>query len=289
MTLPAVPSPLILRCRARTLDLSAPAVMGILNVTPDSFSDGGVHYDRNAAIAAGMRMAEQGAALLDVGGESTRPGAAAVSAQEEIDRVVPVVEALVRRTDALVSVDTSKAEVIRAALQAGAHMVNDVRALQVPGALEATASAGAAACVMHMQGEPATMQVAPAYDDVVAVVRRFLLQRVEACVAAGLPRDAICVDPGIGFGKTVEHNLELLRRLPEFAALGVPVLVGVSRKSLLGMITGRAAHERLAGSVALAALSVARGASIVRAHDVPATVDAVKVAAALVADRPGRT
>lgn len=279
----AIPSPMVLRCRQRTLDLSLPAVMGILNVTPDSFSDGGLHYDRDTAIAAGMRMVEDGAAILDVGGESTRPGAAAVPAQKEIDRVIPVVEALVRRSGALVSVDTSKAEVTRAALQAGAHMVNDVRALQSPGALEATARAGAAACVMHMQGEPAAMQSAPAYTDVVAEVRAFLARRVEACVAAGVRRDAICVDPGIGFGKTAAHNLELLRQLPAFGSLGCPVLVGVSRKSLLGMITGRPAPERLAGSVALAALCVAGGAHIVRAHDVAATVDAVKVAAAFAA------
>jgi dihydropteroate synthase len=274
-------------CRGKVLDLTQPCVMGVLNVTPDSFSDGGRHFDRGVAIDAGVRMAEEGAAIVDVGGESTRPGADPVSPQQEIDRVVPVIEGLARRTDAVLSVDTSKPEVIRAALQAGAHMINDIRALRVPGALAAAAAASAAVCVMHMQGEPATMQANPHYDDVVREVHDFLRERVAACLAAGIDPASVCVDPGIGFGKTLDHNLELLRHVRAFTNLGAPVLVGVSRKSMIGIITGRPAADRLAGSLALAALAVERGAAIIRAHDVAATVDAVRVTAALMADRRG--
>jgi dihydropteroate synthase len=272
---------MLLRCRTRTLDVARPCVMGILNVTPDSFSDGGQHFERARAVEAGLRMVEEGAVILDIGGESTRPGAIPVAAAEELERVVPVVEALARATDAVLSVDTSKPEVIDAALRAGAHMINDVRALRLPGALDAAARHGAAVCVMHMLGEPGTMQADPRYDDVVAEVRQFLQQRLAACLAAGIRPDAICVDPGIGFGKSARHNLELLRHLDAFTVLGAPVLLGVSRKSLVGMITGRPAAERAFGSAALAALGVERGARIIRAHDVAATVDAVKVAAAL--------
>ena len=270
-----------MRCRDRTLSLDVPAVMGILNVTPDSFSDGGLHFETQAAITAGLRMAAEGAAIIDVGGESTRPGAAAVDTQQEIDRVVPVIEALASRVDVLLSVDTSKPAVITAALRAGAHMANDIRALRTPGALEAAAAADAAVCVMHMQGEPATMQVAPRYDDVVAEVHAFLAERVAACRAAGIAADSICVDPGIGFGKTYEHNLALLRNQRSFTDLGCPLLIGVSRKSLIGIMTGRAAPERVVGSAVAAAFAVAAGAAIIRAHDVPATVDAVRVALAL--------
>jgi dihydropteroate synthase len=270
-----------MRCRDRTLPLDVPAVMGILNVTPDSFSDGGLHCDRQAAVAAGLRMVEEGAAIVDVGGESTRPGAAPVGTQEEIDRVVPVIESLALRADAVISVDSSKPEVIAAALRAGAHMVNDVRALQLPGALQAAASGSAAVCVMHMQGEPATMQAAPRYDDVVAEVHAFLAARVAACRAAGVGLDSICVDPGIGFGKTYEHNLALLRNQSCFTDLGCPVLIGVSRKGLIGIMTDRPASARLVGSAVAAAFAVAAGAAIVRAHDVPATIDAIKVAVAL--------
>lgn len=263
------------------LPLDVPVVMGILNVTPDSFSDGGLHFDRTAAITAGLRMVTEGAAIIDVGGESTRPGAAPVDVQQEIDRVVPVIEALASRVDVLLSVDTSKPAVITAALRAGAHMVNDIRALRAPGALDAAAAEDAAACVMHMQGEPATMQVAPHYQDVVAEVHAFLAERMAACKAAGIAPDSICVDPGIGFGKTYEHNLALLRNLRSFTDLGCPVLIGVSRKSLIGIMTGRAATERVVGSAVAAAFAVAAGAAIIRAHDVPATVDAVRVALAL--------
>jgi dihydropteroate synthase len=267
-------------CRGKVLDLTRPCVMGILNVTPDSFSDGGLHYDRQAAIDAGLRMVEEGAAIIDVGGESTRPGAVPVSVQEEIGRVIPVIEALARRTDTVLSVDTSKPEVIHAALAAGAHLVNDIRALCVPGALEEAARAQAAVCLMHMQGEPATMQAGPRYEDVVREVREFLRGRVAAALAAGIAPESICVDPGIGFGKTFQHNLDLLRNVRAFTDLGGPVLIGVSRKSMIGIITGRPATDRLAGSLALAALAVEHGAAIIRAHDVADTVAAVRVAAA---------
>ena len=263
------------------LDLGSPVVMGVLNVTPDSFSDGGRFLDVDAAVAHGLRMAEQGAAIVDVGGESTRPGADAVPLAEELARVVPVIEGIARRSPVLLSVDTRKPEVIAAAVAAGAHLVNDVNGLRAPGALEAAARSGAAVCLMHMQGEPGTMQADPHYDDVLAEVCSFLQDRVSACRAAGIEPARICVDPGIGFGKRLEHNLALLAGLPTVAALGYPVLVGVSRKSLVGMITGRPPGDRLAGSVVLAALAVERGAAIVRVHDVAETVDALKVATAL--------
>jgi len=265
----------------RPVDLATPAVMGVLNVTPDSFSDGGRYGSVDAAVAHGVRMAEQGASIIDVGGESTRPGASPVTVSEELGRVLPVLEALARRVDVALSVDTSKAEVMREAVAAGAGMINDVRALEAPGALEAAASSGAAICLMHMRGEPRSMQDDPRYADVVDEVGRYLAARVETCVRAGVARERICVDPGIGFGKRPEHNLALLAGLDRLAVAGLPVLVGVSRKSLVGMITGRPPAERLAGSVAFAVLAVERGAAIVRAHDVAETVDAVKVASAL--------
>jgi len=270
-----------LRCRDELLDLSEPRVMGVLNVTPDSFSDGGDYVDVATAVARGVAMAEEGAAIIDVGGESTRPGAADVGVRDELARVVPVIERLAARVRVPISVDTSKPEVMRAAIAAGAALVNDVRALRAPGALEAVAGTGAAVCLMHMQGEPRTMQADPAYDDVVGEVRRFLADRIAACVAGGIGRDRICVDPGIGFGKRPEHNLELLAAIDRLADPDIPVLIGVSRKSLVGIITGRPPGGRLAGSVAFAALAVARGAAIVRAHDVAETVDAIKVASAL--------
>jgi dihydropteroate synthase len=263
------------------LDLAQPKVMGVLNVTPDSFSDGGRFAGLDAAVARAERMVEEGASIVDVGGESTRPGASPVSTDEEIRRVVPVIERLASRMAIPVSVDTSKPEVMRAAVDAGAQMINDVRALRVPGALAAAAASGAALCLMHMRGEPDSMQSAPAYDDVIAEVRGFLDARVAACLAAGIARERLCIDPGIGFGKLPEHNLALLAGLARIGEPSLPILVGVSRKSLVGIITGRPPADRLAGSVAFAALAVARGARIVRAHDVAATVDAVKVAAAL--------
>ena len=263
------------------LDLAQPKVMGVLNVTPDSFSDGGRYAGLDAALARAERMVEEGAAVVDVGGESTRPGASPVSVEEEIRRVVPVIERLASRIPVPVSVDTSKPEVMRAAVEAGAQMINDVRALRLPGALAAAAASGAAVCLMHMRGEPDTMQSGPAYTDVIAEVRGFLETRVAACLSAGIARQRLCIDPGIGFGKLPEHNLALLAGLADIGEPSLPIVVGVSRKSLVGMITGRPPAERLAGSVAFAALAVARGARMVRAHDVAATVDAVKVAAAL--------
>lgn len=270
-----------LNCAGRELDLSSPVVMGVLNATPDSFSDGGRFVDLAAALGHAERMIEAGAAIIDVGGESTRPEAEPVSADEEIRRILPIVEALVSR-GVRVSVDTSKPEVIRVALAAGAHLVNDVRALQSPGALEAAAESSAAICLMHMQGSPGTMQKAPTYQDVVAEVTNFLKARVDACLAMGIGRDRLVVDPGFGFGKTLEHNLELLRGLPTIAAAtGLPVLAGLSRKSMLSALTGRPVSERLAGSLALAFAALDGGARIIRCHDVAETCDVVKVWAAV--------
>jgi dihydropteroate synthase len=270
-----------LDCRGQIVDLSEPVVMGVLNVTPDSFSDGGQYASVEAAVTRGLRMAEEGATIIDVGGESTRPGAAPVGVAEELRRVLPVIGALAARRVAVISVDTSKGEVMRAAVAAGAGLINDVRALEVPGSVEAAVASGAAVCLMHMRGEPRTMQDDPRYEDVVADVRGYLASRLATCRQAGIGPDRLCIDPGIGFGKRTEHNLALLASLDRLAEPQIPVLVGVSRKSLVGMITGRPVGGRLAGSVALAALAVMRGAAIVRAHDVAATVDAVKVASAL--------
>lgn len=272
---------MLLTCGHHRLDLSAPVVMGVLNVTPDSFSDGGRFSDLAAALGQARKMAGEGAAIIDVGGQSTRPGATPVGIEEELARVVPVIEALCAELDLPVSVDTSKPGVMRAALAAGATMVNDVTALRAPGALDAVAGSGAAVCLMHMQGEPRTMQAAPRYDDVVAEVRGFLERRVAAAEAAGIARNRLVVDPGFGFGKTLEHNLLLLGGLGRVAPAGLPLLAGLSRKSMIGQLTGRPPDGRLPASVALAALAAEHGAAIVRAHDVAATLDAVKVAAAL--------
>ena len=261
--------------------------MGILNVTPDSFSDGGRFEDVPRALDHARAMLADGADIVDVGGESTRPGAAAVDEATEIARVLPIVECLASE-GAIVSIDTTKPAIMRAAIDAGASMVNDVRALQAPGALEAVAASGAAVCLMHMRGTPASMQQAPEYGDVVAEVRDFLAARAQACEDAGIARERIVVDPGFGFGKTRAHNLELLDRLGEFATLGYPVLAGWSRKSTLGAITGRGEEERLAASVAAVVLAVERGASIVRVHDVRETVDAVAVAQAVATSRRER-
>jgi dihydropteroate synthase len=277
-----------LQLRTRRLDLSAPVIMGVLNVTPDSFSDGGRFITPGAAVAHGLEMAGEGAALLDIGGESTRPGAAPVTADEELARVVPVIEALAAAGAPPVSIDTAKPEVMLAAARAGAEMINDVRALRAPGALEAAAASGCAVCLMHMQGEPGTMQAAPAYADVVEEVYGFLAARIEACVAAGIEPARIVVDPGFGFGKTLTHNLLLMKRLERFMGLGVPVLVGVSRKSMLGAVTGRPVEQRLAGGLALAALAVWAGARIIRSHDVAATLDAAGMTAAVLAAHDGR-
>lgn len=276
-------SPSILQLRTRSLDLSRPVVMGILNVTPDSFSDGGRYADLDRATAHALSMAEAGAAIIDIGGESTRPGAEPVRAEAELARVIPVIERLVAAGAPPVSIDTTKPEVMRAAARAGAEIINDVTALRAPGALEAAAESGCAVCLMHMQGEPRTMQQAPRYDDVVTEVGDFLAARVEACVAAGMARDRLMVDPGFGFGKTLQHNLQLMRHLERIAGLGVPLLVGVSRKSMIGTLTGRPVGERLAGGLALASLAVRAGAAVIRSHDVAATRDALDVTAAVMA------
>ncbi len=269
-------------CAGKKLDLRQPAIMGVLNVTPDSFSDGGRYRQLDAAVRHAVAMASEGATLIDVGGESTRPGAPAVSVQEELDRVVPVVERLARELpDAIISVDTSKPEVIREVARAGAGLINDIRALTLPGALEAAAVSGLAVCLMHMQGAPATMQYQPRYDDVVGEVHAFLAERVGVCEAAGIPRQRILVDPGFGFGKTLEHNLTLLRHLNRFADLAAGVLAGMSRKSMIGALLDVPVGERLSGSLAAAVIAVWQGACVVRAHDVRETVQAVRVCAAV--------
>lgn len=274
-----------IQLRTRALELGAPVVMGVLNVTPDSFSDGGQHEGPEKALAHALAMGRQGAALIDVGGESTRPGAAPVDTAEELRRVLPVIKALAAQGAPPVSVDTAKPEVMSAAAAAGAEMINDVRALREPGALEAAADSGCAVCLMHMQGEPRTMQRSPVYEDVVEEVYAFLAARIETCIRAGIALERIIVDPGFGFGKTLEHNLELFRRLDRFAQLGVPLLVGVSRKSMIGALTGRPVEQRLAGGIALGTLAAWSGAKVIRSHDVAATRDALAVTAAVLAPR----
>jgi dihydropteroate synthase len=271
---PSVPT---LDCAGRTLVLDRPRIMGIVNVTPDSFSDGGRHDRVEAAVAHGLRLLEEGADLLDVGGESTRPGASAVSVDEELARVIPVIEQLAARTTVPVSVDTSKPEVMRAAVAAGAGMVNDVYALRREGALAVAAELGVPVVLMHMLGEPGSMQDDPRYDDVVAEVHGFLAQRVFACEMAGIPKSRVLLDPGFGFGKTLAHNLALLARLDHFASLGCPLLAGLSRKRMIGEITGRELDARAVGSAAAALLAAQGGARVLRVHDVAATVDAIKV------------
>ncbi len=255
--------------------------MGILNVTPDSFSDGG-RYDRlDDALRHAERMVREGATLIDVGGESTRPGARSVSPTEELERVAPVVERIARELDVVISVDTSTPAVMRETARLGAGLINDVRSLQRDGALDAAVDSGLAVCLMHMRGEPQTMQDAPAYQDVVAEVGAFLQERVGACVAAGIDRERLLLDPGFGFAKTLEHNLVLFRHLQALHGLGLPLLVGVSRKSMIGKVLGREVDERLYGSLALAALALAKGARIIRVHDVAATVDVMRMISAV--------
>jgi dihydropteroate synthase len=279
----AAPGPArTLECAGRLLDLSTPLIMGVLNITPDSFSDGGRFYRDGRLFLDPLKrtaaaMASAGAAILDVGGESTRPGAEPVGEQEELDRVVPVVAAVAAECDLVISVDTSSPRVMREAAASGAGMLNDVRALTRPGALEAAAELGLPACLMHMQGSPATMQKAPQYGDVVAEVRAFLAARLDACRAVGMAPGRVLVDPGFGFGKSVEHNLTLLARLEEFRDLGAPLLVGLSRKSLIAKLTGRDVDERLPGSLALAMLAAQRGAAILRVHDVAETADVLRI------------
>ena len=267
-----------LDCAGRVVRFDRPRVMGIVNPTPDSFSDGGEHATVESAIAHGLALVEEGADILDIGGESTRPGAAEVTVDEELRRVIPVIEALARQTSLPISVDTSKPEVMRAAVEAGAGMVNDVYGLRREGALDAAASLGVPVALVHMLGEPRSMQDAPRYDDVVADVHRFLAERIFAAEMAGIPKKRIVVDPGFGFGKTLEHNLALLAQLERFTDLGVPVLAGLSRKKSIGALTGRDdPRARVHGSVAAHLIAAQRGARLLRVHDVAATVDALKV------------
>lgn len=263
------------------LQSPAPLVMGILNVTPDSFSDGGMFVGKAAAIKHAQEMLNQGAVIIDVGGESTRPGADAVSVDEELQRTIPVIEALAADTNAIISIDTSKPEVMQAAVAAGASIINDVRALREPGALEMAAKLGVHACLMHMQGQPRTMQHEPTYVNVVNEVKAFLKERIKACRAAGINQEQIIIDPGFGFGKTLEHNLTLFNHLGDFHELDAALLVGVSRKSMIGMLLNRPVEERLAASVAMAGLATWLGAKILRVHDVKETVDAVRMIQAI--------
>ena len=271
-----------LDCGGRVLRLDRPRVMGIVNVTPDSFSDGGAHDSTEAAVAHGLQLVAEGADLLDIGGESTRPGAAPVALDEELRRVVPVIEQLVRQTRVPISIDTFKPAVMRAAVAAGAGMINDIQALRQDGALAAAAELGVPVVLMHMQGEPGSMQDTPHYDDVVAEVHRFLVDRMFSAEMAGIAKKNLVIDLGFGFGKTTEHNMILLARSARFLELGVPMLAGLSRKRSIGELTGREApRERVAGSVAAHLVAAQRGATILRVHDVAATVDALKVWAAV--------
>lgn len=264
----------MLLCGSFQFDLSRPLVMGILNITPDSFSDGGLYQQRDAALHRATQLIEEGADIIDIGGESTRPGAEPVGLQEELDRVLPVIEAL---RGVPLSVDSFKPEVMKAAIAAGAVMVNDINALQDVDAMNVVASSQVVVCLMHKQGDPQTMQHQPEYRDVVSEVRGFLQSRIEAALAAGISHDRIVIDPGFGFGKTLAHNLALLRNLEEFKELNIPILAGLSRKSMLGAITGRDAQHRMMASVAAALIAAQRGASILRVHDVRETVDAIKI------------
>ncbi|MGE6323029.1 dihydropteroate synthase [Pseudomonas oryzihabitans] len=270
-----------LPCGNRVLVFDAPKVMGILNVTPDSFSDGGRYTAVESALRHAEGMVAAGAAIIDVGGESTRPGAPAVSEAEELDRVVPVIEAIARELDVVISMDTSTPAVMREGATAGAGLINDVRSLRRPGALETAAATDLAICLMHMRGEPGTMQQAPVYADVAGEVGTFLAEQVARCEAVGISRQRLVLDPGYGFAKTLEHNLELFRRQAELLAFGLPLLVGVSRKSMIGAVTGRPVEGRLAGGLALAALALTKGAQILRVHDVAETVDVVKMITAV--------
>lgn len=268
---------MLIASKTRTLELDHPRVMGILNLTPDSFSDGGQYSDQDVALRHALQMVDDGATIIDVGGESTRPGAADVEEQQELERVVPMIERLRRELDCWISIDTSKARVMHEAVSAGADLVNDVRALREPGALQVAADSGAAICLMHMQGQPRSMQLAPDYRDVTAEVMAFLRERVAACEAAGIPRERLCLDPGYGFGKSLAHNYELLGKVGQLHQLGLPVLVGMSRKSMLGQLLGREVHERLAGGLAAHLFALSQGARIIRVHDVKETADAIRV------------
>ncbi|MEG1467097.1 MAG: dihydropteroate synthase [Hafnia sp.] len=266
-----------LKAQGLTLDLTYPQVMGILNVTPDSFSDGGKHNGLDAALRHAEAMISAGATIIDVGGESTRPGAAEVSTEEELERVVPIVELIARYFDVWISVDTSKAEVITASAQAGATLINDIRSLSEPGALEAAAQSGLPVCLMHMQGDPKTMQHKPVYTDVVAEVDSYLTSQIERCTAAGIDKSHLLIDPGFGFGKNLEHNYQLLAHLAHFHHFGLPLLVGMSRKSMIGQLLKVGPTQRVTGSVACAVIAAMQGAHIIRVHDVKETVEAMRV------------
>lgn len=271
-----------LDCNGRPLDLTRPRIMGVVNVTPDSFSDGGRFFDQDKALQHGLQLWQEGADILDIGGESTRPGAAAVSVQEELDRVIPLIERLHDLCPLPISIDTSKAEVMQAAIAAGAGLINDVYALQRPGALEMAASLGVPVCLMHMQGEPRTMQQTPLYADLFGEITDFFRERAAACIIAKIPQAQILLDPGFGFGKTLAHNLQLLSGLRNFVGLGYPLVVGLSRKSMLGALLGGVpTSDRLHASLAAAVLAVERGAGILRVHDVKATKDALAVVEAV--------
>ncbi|GKW02980.1 dihydropteroate synthase [Pectobacterium carotovorum] len=263
--------------RDSTLDLSCPHIMGILNVTPDSFSDGGKHNKLDTALLHVQEMITAGATLIDIGGESTRPGAADVSTEEELNRVVPVVEAIAKRFDVWISVDTSKPEVMMASAQAGVHLINDIRALQEPGALEAAAATGLPVCLMHMQGMPRTMQHKPHYDDLMQDIGDFLQQQIERCVNANIPKSKLLLDPGFGFGKNLAHNYALLARLSELHRFELPLLVGMSRKSMIGQLLNVPPAQRVHGSVACAVIAAMQGAQIIRVHDVKETADAMRI------------
>ena len=266
-----------MHCGTSLLDLSSPQVMGILNVTPDSFSDGGRFVDHSQALRQAQQMIDEGATIIDIGGESTRPGATPVAEDEEIQRVIPIIKALRAVSDVIISIDTSKPAVMRAAVDAGANFINDVQALREAGAIETAAELAVPVCLMHAQGKPTVMQDNPKYQHVVHEVRDFLQERIELCVKKGIGTDQLCIDPGFGFGKRVRHNLRLLKSLSTLVELGLPVLVGVSRKSIVGKLLDIPVEERLAGSLALTAISVWQGAKIIRTHDVQATVHAVKM------------
>jgi dihydropteroate synthase len=272
---------MIFRAGSYTPDLNRPLVMGIVNVTPDSFSDGGQFSSTSLAIEHALKLVEEGADILDIGGESTRPNAEPVSLEEELRRVIPVIEGLAQRCNVPLSIDTYKPQVMKAAIAAGASLVNDVRGLQEPGAIEVVAASNVGVCLMHMPGTPQTMQSDPHYDDVVVEVRNFLLARAAACEAAGISRERIMLDPGFGFGKRSVHNIELLRELESLCGFGYPVLVGLSRKSVLGQITGKDVADRLPASLAAAVIAAMKGAAVVRVHDVKATRDALAVVAAI--------
>lgn len=261
----------------KVLDLSQTHIMGILNLTPDSFSDGGSYQQIDSAVISALAMLENGATIIDIGGESTRPGAPDVALEEELARVIPVIEAIRKKSDCLISIDTSKAEVMRQAVNAGADIINDVRALQEPNALATTAELGVPVCLMHMQGQPRTMQSNPHYDDVINDIKQFFVKRIAACETAGISRDKIILDPGFGFGKTLAHNYHILKYIDEFKIMGCEVLAGLSRKSMIGNLLGRDVDQRLAGSVAGALIAAQKGAKIIRVHDVTETADALNV------------